>query len=111
MVGISFSWNEIGGIVIVAGFGLTPVVATTFLAYRSFRRGWWLAGPGGLFLVLSPLLTAIFYATGAVERSESTAFAISLALFIASWIATGLFLAALAIAGPKLPVIDVQEVF
>lgn len=111
MFSVSFSWDEIWLMGLFLGIALIPVVAATFLSHRSFRRGWWLAGPGGLFFILSPLLSAIFYASGAAERADSGAFVVSMAMFLAGWIATGLFLATLAIAGPKLPVLDVREVF
>lgn len=111
MFSVSFSGNDIWTMVLFLGFSLIPMIAATVLSYRSFRRRWWLAGPGVLFVILSPLMTWIFYATGAAARAESNAFVISMGMFMGSWIATGLFLTTLAIAGPKLPVLDVREVF
>lgn len=107
----SFSGTEIWGLAVVLAICLIPVVTATFLSYRSFRRGWWLAGPGGLFVILAPAMGFIFYASGALGRTETPALGAVMAMLFGSWIAAGLFLCALAVAGPKLPVLDVGEVF
>ena len=106
---VRFGWNEIFGMGAVLGFCLIPVVAATILSFRSYRRRFWLGAPGLLFVILAVLMFFVFdrFTTG----DETPAFLIAMSMLFGSWIATGLFLTALAIAGPKLPVLDVREVF
>ncbi|WGM38737.1 hypothetical protein AMEJIAPC_01642 [Caulobacter sp. NIBR1757] len=111
MFSVSFSWGQIAGMGVALGLGLLPIVLATVLSWRSLRRGWWLVGPGGLFIVSWPLTVLVVSATGGMKSADGPAFGIAATTIIAAWVSLGLFLTALAIAGPKLPTLDVGKVF
>ena len=111
MFEVSFSWGEIAGMAAVLGISLVPIITAAFLSYRSSRRGWWLAAPGGLFVTLWPLIGFIVYAAGGMKSADGPAFGIAVSTIIAAWVTLGLFLTTLAIVGPMLPALDVGEVF
>lgn len=111
MVELHFSWREMVLVAATLAICLIPVVAATILAYRSFRRGWWLAGPGGLFALFVPAAWLMLFGAGAADGDDRLAFGIAMALFVGTWVALGVFLAALAIVGPRSPTLDVNRVF
>ncbi len=83
---------------------LTPLVALTIIAARSRRGRWWMAAPWALLLGLWAGLLQLFIVTG-IGGEGPSAFGTSLigSGFGAAWLTLCVFVAALAIAGPKLP--------
>lgn len=111
MFGVSFSSGEIFGLVLILVISLIPLIAVTTLFWRSFRRGWWPVLPGGLFALALPLIGLVVWGTGGMDSSEGPAFGIAVTIFLGGWVALGLALATLAVAGPKWPTLNVSDVF
>lgn len=111
MAEVSTETGEILGVAVTLAICLVPVATATILSYRSFRRGLWLAAPGGLFVAVSALTLLLFNVFDALGPGDQSLFGLATAIVFGSWITLGLFLTALAIAGPKLPTLDVAEVF
>ena len=111
MISVYFSWRDWGSVGVVLALCLVPIVTATILSFRSYRRGWWLVLPGGLFAILAPAMAWLFLAVRAVGGDTPPVVLVIMALFFAAWVALGLFLTALAVRGPRLPTLNVNEVF
>lgn len=110
-ISVYFSWREWWAIAAVLAACLVPLVTTSILSFRSYRRGWWLVLPGGLFAILAPLTIWLFFAVRSIRGDSPPVFLVSLATIFAAWIVIGLFLILLAWVGPRLPTLDVGEIF
>jgi hypothetical protein len=107
---VTFSYREMWGIAFFVVLTAIPLVASSILSWRSYRRGWWLAIPALLFLTITPAIIFVFAQTGQFEETGVLAMSM-LALVLGAWASLSVFLVALAIAGPKLPRLDVEAVF
>lgn len=92
-------WALLALIVLMA---CAPLVAVTVIAYRSGRKGWWLAGPWILLAGLWLLCLQMFHSAGRIGADEM-AITILGAGLIGAWFSLTLYLIALTIVGPKAP--------
>ncbi len=107
---VTASYRELWVIAFFAGLAAIPLVASTVLSWRSYRRGWWLAIPALLFLTVTPAIIFLFAQTGQFRETGVPPLLV-LAFLLGAWASLCIFLIALAIAGPKLPRLDVEAVF
>lgn len=92
-------WAVLALIVLIAA---APLVALTVIAYRSGRKGWWLAGPWVLLAAIWLLCLQLFHSAGRIGADDMWITILGTGL-IGGWFSLTLYLIALTIVGPKPP--------
>ena len=80
---------------------LAPLLAATVIAYRSRRRGWWLATPWMLLTGLTGLGLQMIHSGGLLERPHDLSITVLATGLTAAWLSLTMFLVALTLAGPN----------
>lgn len=80
-----------------------PLGILNIVAYRSRRRGWWLAAPWLGMAGLSLLTLQALHGFGLVDKDATVGPYVMISALIAGWLSLSIYLIALAIVGPKWP--------
>jgi hypothetical protein len=102
--------SDLVGFTILALLFIVPIGAAMVISWRSRRRGWWLAAPGALFLVLWGVIVAF---VGEADLSPRPAGAfdplVAIAAVVSGWISLVVYLTALAAVGPNVPTMTLRD--
>lgn len=97
-----YSLTDWALLALIVAAAAAPLVALTVIAWRSGRKGWWLAGPWVLLIGLWLLCLQLYYSAGRIGADDMWITILGTGL-IGAWSALTIYLLALTIAGPKAP--------
>jgi hypothetical protein len=88
---------------VVVVVGAIPLTLVSVISFRMNRKALWLALPWLLSVVATSGVRAMLHALGLTEWGYPGGFFLGVSAVVGGWIAAGLALLALAVAGPDFP--------